>query len=96
MLMVLGTRKVIFIGNVHTFAWRESGKPFWKKTTGIPSDQGSNLDLHVIGSLVYCESNASDHMATENFAKRDNPFFNFCEPHGMTNWSCWPTLIKEL
>nr|CAD7464398.1 unnamed protein product [Timema tahoe] len=35
------------------------------KTTLSTSDQDSNLDLPVIGSLVYHESNALDHAATK-------------------------------
>nr|CAD7196667.1 unnamed protein product [Timema douglasi] len=41
----------------------------WKtilgKTTLITPDQDSNLDLLVIGSLVYCESSTLDHAVTE-------------------------------
>nr|CAD7257902.1 unnamed protein product [Timema shepardi] len=43
---------------------RESGKQFWKTTLTTP-DQDSRLVLHVIDSLDYCESNPSDHAATE-------------------------------
>nr|CAD7458112.1 unnamed protein product [Timema tahoe] len=35
------------------------------KTTSSTPDKDSNLDLPVIGSLVYCESSALDHAATK-------------------------------
>nr|CAD7431434.1 unnamed protein product [Timema monikensis] len=41
---------------------RENGKPYRKNH---PSDRDSNLDLPVIGSLVYCKSSALDHGVTE-------------------------------
>nr|CAD7424449.1 unnamed protein product [Timema monikensis] len=47
---------------------RESGKLFRKTTLSTP-DQDSILNLSVIGSLVYCESSALNHAATE--APRD-------------------------
>nr|CAD7458074.1 unnamed protein product [Timema tahoe] len=53
-------RKVTLIGSVPTLARRESGK-----TTLSTLDQDLNLDLPVIGSLVYCESSALNHAATE-------------------------------
>ncbi|CAG2061853.1 unnamed protein product, partial [Timema podura] len=56
-----GIRKVIFRGSVPAFAWREIGK----KTTLSTPDQDSKLNLPVIGSLVYCESCALNHAATE-------------------------------
>ncbi|CAG2057145.1 unnamed protein product [Timema podura] len=56
-----GSLKVV--GIVLTFAWRKSGKPFWKKLS--TPERYSNLDLPVIGSLVYCESNILDHAANE-------------------------------
>nr|CAD7447648.1 unnamed protein product [Timema bartmani] len=52
--------KVTLIGSVPTLARRESGK-----TTLSTLDQDLNLDLPVIGSLVYCESSALNHAATE-------------------------------
>ncbi|CAG2060794.1 unnamed protein product [Timema podura] len=52
------------IGYVPAFAWKESGKLFVKTTFSTP-DRDSNLNLPVIGSLVYCESSALDHEATE-------------------------------
>nr|CAD7599251.1 unnamed protein product [Timema genevievae] len=57
-------RKSIFTGSVPTFAWRESGKPFRGEKLNTP-DRDLNLDLPVVGSLVYCESSALDHAATE-------------------------------
>nr|CAD7575712.1 unnamed protein product [Timema californicum] len=54
-----GIKKVIFIGSVPAFAWRESGKPFWKKF------RTSDLDLPVIGSPVYCENGVLDYAATK-------------------------------
>nr|CAD7441728.1 unnamed protein product [Timema bartmani] len=36
-----------------------------KTTLGISDDQDSNLNLPVIGSLVYCESSVLDHAATK-------------------------------
>nr|CAD7587236.1 unnamed protein product [Timema genevievae] len=51
-------------GSVPAFVWRESGKPFWKKNLSNP-DRDSNLCLPVICILVYRESGASDHTATE-------------------------------
>nr|CAD7459039.1 unnamed protein product [Timema tahoe] len=57
--------KVIFRGSVPAFMWRESGKPFWNLTTLSTPDRDSNLDLPVIGSLVYCESSSLEHVATE-------------------------------
>nr|CAD7461100.1 unnamed protein product [Timema tahoe] len=44
---------------------RDRGKPCLEQTTLITPDRDSNLDLPVIGSLVYCESNALDHAAIE-------------------------------
>nr|CAD7409421.1 unnamed protein product [Timema cristinae] len=46
------------------FAWRESGKTLSNKTLSLP-DQDLTFDLPVIGSLVYRESSALDHVATE-------------------------------
>nr|CAD7589036.1 unnamed protein product [Timema genevievae] len=53
-----GIRKAIFKESVLVFAWRESGNQLWK-------NQDLNLDLPVIGSLVYCESGALDYAATK-------------------------------
>nr|CAD7445376.1 unnamed protein product [Timema bartmani] len=66
-LMVLGIKKVIFAESVPAFAWRENGKPFCKK-----KDRDSNLNLTMIGSLVYCESNTLVHVATEAEIARDH------------------------
>nr|CAD7261449.1 unnamed protein product [Timema shepardi] len=52
--------------------WRESGKPLWKtilenhfgKNLTTP-DRDSNLNLPIIGSLVYCKSSVLDHAASE-------------------------------
>nr|CAD7406094.1 unnamed protein product [Timema poppensis] len=57
-------------GSVHVFAWKESGKQFWKNQLG-KFDQDSNTDLHVIGSLILHESDALDHVATEADIKED-------------------------
>nr|CAD7575645.1 unnamed protein product [Timema californicum] len=40
------------------------GKPIYKTSLSTPN-RDSNLDLPVIGSVVYCESSAIDHVATE-------------------------------
>nr|CAD7438663.1 unnamed protein product [Timema bartmani] len=44
---------------------RESGKPFWKKTTLSGADWHLNPDLLVIGSLVHERDACSDHSVTE-------------------------------
>nr|CAD7258882.1 unnamed protein product [Timema shepardi] len=49
----------------------ESGKPFWKIVLNTP-DQDANLNLPVIGSLVYCESSALDHVASEMVLLNEN------------------------
>nr|CAD7407280.1 unnamed protein product [Timema cristinae] len=49
---------------IPTFAWRKNGKSFWKTTFSTP-DRDLNLDLPVIGSIIYCESSALDYAATE-------------------------------
>nr|CAD7398248.1 unnamed protein product [Timema poppensis] len=64
-----GIRKVIFLGNVPTFVWRKCGNPFWETTLSTP-DQESNLDLPVIGNLVYCERSTLDHGVIE--AEKEN------------------------
>nr|CAD7393260.1 unnamed protein product [Timema cristinae] len=46
--------------SVTALAWRESGKP----TLSTPN-QDSNLDLPIIGSIVYCENSVLDLAATE-------------------------------
>nr|CAD7402817.1 unnamed protein product [Timema poppensis] len=56
--------EVIFVGSVLTFTWRDSEKPFWKTILSTP-DRDSNLNLPIIGSLVYCESSALDHTPIE-------------------------------
>nr|CAD7393855.1 unnamed protein product [Timema cristinae] len=43
----------------------EEWKTIWGKTTLNTSDRDSNLDLPVIGSLVYCESRSLDHAVAE-------------------------------
>nr|CAD7450530.1 unnamed protein product [Timema bartmani] len=43
----------------------EGRKPFREKTTLSKPDTDLNPDLTVIGSLVYCESDALEHAATE-------------------------------
>nr|CAD7425611.1 unnamed protein product [Timema monikensis] len=53
------------VGSVPTSAWKKSGKLFGGKTTLNTSDRDSNLDLPVIGSLVYCESRSLDHAVAE-------------------------------
>nr|CAD7194171.1 unnamed protein product [Timema douglasi] len=59
------SQPVGYRGNAPTFAWRESGNPFWKNTTLSTPDLDSNLDFPVIGSQVYFESSALDHAAIE-------------------------------
>nr|CAD7449710.1 unnamed protein product [Timema bartmani] len=61
---ISGVRKAEFRGSVPEFAWQESGKPFWKAPFSSPN-RDSNPDSHVIGSLVYCDSDALDNAATE-------------------------------
>nr|CAD7398137.1 unnamed protein product [Timema poppensis] len=46
------------------FAWSESGKQFMKNCPLCTCPESSS-DLPVTGSLVYCESIALDHAATE-------------------------------
>nr|CAD7431541.1 unnamed protein product [Timema monikensis] len=60
----LGMRKEIFRESLPAFTWRESGEQFWKHHPQY-TDRDSNLDLTVIGSLVYCESDALDHVDTK-------------------------------
>nr|CAD7455985.1 unnamed protein product [Timema tahoe] len=67
-----GMTRVIFIGSVPTFVWGKLVKPFCKKKLSTPN-RDLNLDLPVISSLVYCESSALDHVATENFGGGLNP-----------------------
>nr|CAD7568158.1 unnamed protein product [Timema californicum] len=59
----------------------ESGKPFWKIVLNTP-DQDANLNLPVIGSLVYCESSALDHVASEMVLLNENIMFLFCFQNG--------------
>nr|CAD7452776.1 unnamed protein product [Timema tahoe] len=63
-LELVNNPPVIFLDEPTT----ESGNPFWGETLSTP-DRESNLDLPVIGSLVYCESSALNHAATEAAAK---------------------------
>nr|CAD7457416.1 unnamed protein product [Timema tahoe] len=51
-------------GSVLVFVWRENGKLLWKKNL-CTLDRDSNLNLLATGSLVYCESSALDHVATQ-------------------------------
>nr|CAD7397853.1 unnamed protein product [Timema cristinae] len=55
---------VIFIEILHAFAWREGRKPLGK-TTLSKHVRDSNLNLPIIGSLIYCGSNALDHEFTD-------------------------------
>nr|CAD7261574.1 unnamed protein product [Timema shepardi] len=48
----------------HTFAWRESGKPFMKNPSQC-TRPGSNPDISVFGSLVQHEISALDHAERE-------------------------------
>ncbi|CAG2059328.1 unnamed protein product [Timema podura] len=57
-------RNVEFIGSVHTFVCKENVKPFRKNHPQYTRTR-SNLNLPIIGSLVYCKSNTLDHVATE-------------------------------
>ncbi|CAG2063447.1 unnamed protein product, partial [Timema podura] len=57
-----GIRKVILIGCVLAFAWRKSVKA---RISLSKPNRDLNLDLPVIGSLAYYESNKLDHAATE-------------------------------
>nr|CAD7588214.1 unnamed protein product [Timema genevievae] len=51
------------LGSVLAFAWRESGKLFWKKT---PSVHPTEIRILISpSSVVYFESSAFDHPATE-------------------------------
>nr|CAD7442813.1 unnamed protein product [Timema bartmani] len=60
-----GLRADAIKGNELAFAWRESGKQLFGKTTLSTPNRDSNLDLPVIDILVYCESSALDHAVTE-------------------------------
>nr|CAD7461217.1 unnamed protein product [Timema tahoe] len=64
-----GIQQVIFKGSVPAFAWRMENN-FGKTTLSTP-DQDSNLDLPIIGGLVYCESDALEYAATEAVAPKD-------------------------
>nr|CAD7453351.1 unnamed protein product [Timema tahoe] len=57
-------RRVVLRIKVPKFAWRDSVKPFGISPLSTLG-QDWNLDLPVIGSLVYYDSNALDHAATE-------------------------------
>ncbi|CAG2052947.1 unnamed protein product [Timema podura] len=59
--MCVGMRKVKLRGSVFEFMWKESGKPFRKNKLQY-NRPGSNNDLPVIGSIVYCENDALDHV----------------------------------
>ncbi|CAG2061376.1 unnamed protein product, partial [Timema podura] len=61
----IGIREAIFRGGVPTFARRESRKPFRGEKTSLHPNEILNHDLSVIGSLVYCDSDASDHAVTK-------------------------------
>nr|CAD7425463.1 unnamed protein product [Timema monikensis] len=50
---------------VYPYLRRGRLENYFGETTLTTTDQDSNLNLPVIGSLVYCESNALDHVATE-------------------------------
>nr|CAD7196264.1 unnamed protein product [Timema douglasi] len=56
--------------SIPAFAWRESGEYFGKTTLSTP-DQDSNINLSVLGNLVYSESSMLDHAATK--ASQDAP-----------------------
>ncbi|CAG2053634.1 unnamed protein product [Timema podura] len=56
--------KIKFRGIVPVFVWRESSEPF-RKNHSQYIQTGLNPDLPVIGNLVYCKSDAFDHVATE-------------------------------
>nr|CAD7594926.1 unnamed protein product [Timema genevievae] len=58
-----GTRKFIVKGSVLAFAGERVENNFGKAILSTP-DRDSNLDLPVIGSLVYYESSALNHAAT--------------------------------
>nr|CAD7198975.1 unnamed protein product [Timema douglasi] len=51
---------------VPAFTCKESKKQFWKTILSTP-DRDSNLDLSVIGNLVYCNSSTLDLVATEKY-----------------------------
>nr|CAD7438396.1 unnamed protein product [Timema bartmani] len=61
---------------------RANGQPFRK---GTP-DQDSNLDLPVIGSIVYCKNSALDHAATE-VGKADSEFDDNQNPNEIMDLS---------
>nr|CAD7449849.1 unnamed protein product [Timema bartmani] len=53
---------------------------------GFTPDRDSNLDLPIIGSLVYCKSSASDHPATE--LSLEFAGFHFCGASAINpNWA---------
>nr|CAD7452202.1 unnamed protein product [Timema tahoe] len=61
---------------------KANGQPFRK---GTP-DQDSNLDLPVIGSIVYCKNSALDHAATE-VGKADSEFDDNQNPNEIMDLS---------
>nr|CAD7440454.1 unnamed protein product [Timema bartmani] len=58
-------------------------KPFVRNTLSTP-DRDSNLNLPVIGILVYCESSVSDHAATE-FSRE---YFKYRNIQQLTLFTC--------
>nr|CAD7451915.1 unnamed protein product [Timema tahoe] len=56
-------RKIIYVGSVSAFAYRESGKPFWKNHPQYTRPKPEPRSAPVIGSPGYRESDASDHAA---------------------------------
>nr|CAD7266480.1 unnamed protein product [Timema shepardi] len=74
-----GIRKVTFFESVPTVGWRESETPF-RENLPQCTRLRTNLDLPIFGSLVYCESDALDHEATE--AGIENMYRNFAALDG--------------
>nr|CAD7261452.1 unnamed protein product [Timema shepardi] len=64
---------------------------FEKNTLNIPK-QDLNLDLPSIGSLVYCESSALDHAATELSSEMYQDTFTMILGHQF--WNTWPDYTR--
>nr|CAD7442429.1 unnamed protein product [Timema bartmani] len=84
------TAQLVVSGIVAPFVWRKSGKPFRKKHSSY-NQPISNIDLHNIDSLVYCESVPPRWVAEprDHKVSRDETVMFHCQAEGFPN----PTLI---